>query len=292
MRSLPVDSALEQAAMEAVDEEPQAQDEPMSPAVSNVTQEPDVEQGSQLGPDMTAYGYDPTEEELQVTSLKMDRALLEEMEKLVKLAEEAGESFSRESTAWFQGTGRRTSIWPPDLWTMTTNSQDASEYWEIGLYRLTQTCAILIGIPNTEITKVMEGGMCDIIELYGSLLSQLGGHWRQRFLPKQHYGLKMWDKHLTPEQAMRAAVQCSASEHAQEWARRMGKGVDDAIHAQAAYTYSDVAGEQWKTCWNHGDRKVPVRILIMGSSVKLGHTTSAEGFKKVMLERLGFAAEK
>ena len=44
----------------------------MSPAVSNVTQEPDVEQGSQLDPDMTAYGYDPTEEEFQVTSLKMD----------------------------------------------------------------------------------------------------------------------------------------------------------------------------------------------------------------------------
>ncbi len=64
--------------MDAVNEELQAQDEPMSPAVSNVTQEPDVEQGSQLDPDMMAYGYDPTEEEFQVTSFKMDRALLEE----------------------------------------------------------------------------------------------------------------------------------------------------------------------------------------------------------------------
>jgi hypothetical protein len=102
----------------------------------------------------------------------------------------------------------------------------------------------------------------------------------------------MLDKHFTPEQAMRAAVQCSASEQVQEWARRMGKGVDDTIHAKAAYTYSDVAGEQWKTCLNHGDREVPVHILIMGLTVKLGHTTSAEGFRKIMLEKFGFAAEK
>ena len=100
----------------------------------------------------------------------MDRALLEEMERLVRLAREAGERFTRESTAWFQETGRRTSIWPPDLWMMTFNSQDTSGYWEIGLYRLPQTFALLIGLPNKEITKVMEGGIWDIIELYGSLL--------------------------------------------------------------------------------------------------------------------------
>ena len=63
----------------------------------------------------------------------------------------------------------------------------------------------------------------------------------------------------------------------------MGKCVDDAVHAKAAYTYSDVAGEPWKACWTHGDSKVPVRILIMGSSVKLGHTTSADGFRVIML---------
>ncbi len=55
---------------------PEAQDVPLSPASSNVTQVPDVEQGFQLDPDMTAYGYDPTEEELEVTSLKTDRAVL------------------------------------------------------------------------------------------------------------------------------------------------------------------------------------------------------------------------
>ena len=91
---------------------------------------------------------------------------------------------------------------------------------------------------------------------------------------------------------MRTVTQFSATEEFQEWVRRMGHDTDKIIHAKEAYGYSDVAGERWKDCWTHGDGKVPVRVLVMGTSVKLGHSASADEFRLIMLDKFGFAAEQ
>ena len=152
-------------------------DVPMSAASSNVTQDPNDEPCLRWGVDMDAYFYDPTEEEIQVNSIKMDRAFLQQIEELITKARETESKANRDATAWFKETGGRATLWPTELWKMTLNNPESSELgelWEISLHRLTQTLGLLLGIPNKELTEVLDGGVWSVIPLYGKLIEQLG----------------------------------------------------------------------------------------------------------------------
>ena len=83
----------------------------------------------------------------------------------------------------------------------------------------------------------------------------------------------------------------SASDGVEDWSSRMGKERDSSNHAHEAHSYQDVAGNFWSICWtHHGKGEVSVRVIIMGSSVKLGHAqTTSEEFKVIMLEKFGFS---
>ena len=105
--------------------------------------------------------------------------------------------------------------------------------------------------------------------------------------PEQHYGLKALDTNISPELANKAALTIEATAPWDDWKQRMGKAKDEEIHAKEAFTYADVAGSRWSHCWNHCP-KVPVRILIMGTSTKLGHSTTGNVFKGLMLNKFGF----
>ena len=58
----------------------------------------------------------------------------------------------------------------------------------------------------------------------------------------------------------------------------MGKAKDEEIHATEAFTYADVASTRWNHLWNHRT-KAPVRVLIMGSSLKFAHSTNGDKFR-------------
>ena len=74
---------------------------------------------------------------------------------------------------------------------------------------------------------MLDGGICEVCDFYGGLLAQLGGHWRFRFHPIPHYGLKTLDQYIPDELANKAALTEEASqpwvEWKKEWARRMTK---------------------------------------------------------------------
>ena len=88
--------------------------------------------------------------------------------------------------------------------------------------------------------------------------------------PEHHYGLKMPDTHASPELANKAALLADATSSWANWKEKMGKAKDEEIHATEAFTYADVASTRWNHLWNHHS-KVPVRVLIMGSSLKFAH---------------------
>ena len=39
------------------------------------------------------------------------------------------------------------------------------------------------------------------------------------------------------------------------------------------------------------NRKVPLRIIVMGKSIKLSYSATVEEFKKIMLDKFGFAED-
>jgi hypothetical protein len=87
--------------------------------------------------------------------------------------------------------------------------------------------------------------------------------------------------------ANKAALTIEATAPWDDWKQRTGKAKDEEIHAKEAFTYADVAGSRWSNCWNHCP-KVPVIILLLGTSTKLGHSTTGTVFKGLMLNKFGF----
>ena len=104
---------------------------------------------------------------------------------------------------------------------------------------------------------------------------------------EHHYGLKTLDTHASPELANKAALLADATSSWANWKEKMGKAKDEEIHATEAFTYADAASTRWDHLWNHHS-KVPVRVLIMGSSLKFAHSTNGDKFKVLMLEKFGF----
>jgi hypothetical protein len=98
---------------------------------------------------------------------------------------------------------------------------------------------------------------------------------------------KTLDTHASPELANKAALLADATSSWANWKEKMGKAKDEEIHATEAFTYADVASTRWNHLWNHHS-KVPVRVLIMGSSLKFAHSTNGDKFKVLMLEKFGF----
>jgi hypothetical protein len=262
-------------------------DAAMSVASSNVTQDPDVEPCSRLDPDMKYYGYNPTDEELLAQSLRIDQQIMDQLEELLRKAQEPKKTETREATICFQEMGRKSSIWPPDLWKMSTGDGFATGRWEIGVYRLVQCLGLLVGIPNKKLSGILNEGFWEICEFYAQLLAQLGGRWRMQLHPEQHYGLKALDTHASPEVANKAALLVDATASWTNWKEKMGKAKDEEIHATEAFTYADVASTRWNHLWNHRT-KAPVRVLIMGSSLKFAHSTNGDKFKGLMLDKFGF----
>ena len=105
--------------------------------------------------------------------------------------------------------------------------------------------------------------------------------------PEHHYGLKALDTHASTEMGNRAALVVDATSSWANWKERMGKAKDEEIHAKEACTYTDVASTRWNHLWSHS-AKVPVRVLIMGSSLKFAHSTNGDKFKVLMLDKFGF----
>ena len=130
-----------------MDEQAENANAAMSVASSNITQDPVVEPCSLLDPNMDYYCYSPTDEELLAQSLKLDQQIMNQLEELLRKAQEPRKTEIREATVWFQEVGRRSSIWPPDLWKMSSG-MDSPGIWEIGAYRLSQCLGLLMGIPT------------------------------------------------------------------------------------------------------------------------------------------------
>ena len=105
--------------------------------------------------------------------------------------------------------------------------------------------------------------------------------------PEHHYGLKALDTHASSELANKAALLVDATSSWADWKEKMGKAKDEEIHATESSTYADVASTRWNHLWNHHS-KVPVRVRIMGSSLKFAHSTNGDKFMVPMLEKCGF----
>ncbi len=199
-------------ALSLVEEETQQEQAsvPMSGVSSGVTQDPGVEPGSRLNPDMAHYGYDPTDEELLAEGIQRDQAIYEKLEELLRESQEPKRM--REATIWFQESGRKKSIFPPDLWKMSLCDETQKGSWEIGLYRITQCMGLIAGIPNKTLSMVLNKGFWEMVNLYGTLVNQVGGRWSLQVQPVHHYGLKALDAHAAPEAAQKAASLLEASE--------------------------------------------------------------------------------
>ena len=92
-----------------------------------------------------------------------------------------------------------------------------------------------------------------------------------RFLPMAHYGLKQLDQYLSTEVAAQRASEFEAGDIYNSWVRSMGKNTDHEFYRADAITYEDVAGPRWPELWMPASRPKPHRVLILGSSLQLGH---------------------
>ena len=81
---------------------------------------------------------------------------------------------------------------------------------------------------------------------------------------------------MTEEQAERIASDFSASIHYRSWAATMGKQADQETYLQEIVSYDDVAGKEWPELWKKAKRAVPLRIIIMGTSIKLSYSASVK----------------
>ncbi len=77
---------------------------------------------------------------------------------------------------------------------------------------MTQSLALMMGVPSKELTDFLDGGVWSVIELYDKLVAQLGGQHRKRLPPYQLFVLSLSDEHLNSDQKRITASQLSASE--------------------------------------------------------------------------------
>ena len=130
---------------------------------------------------------------------------------------------------------------------MSFNAEVHIGLWEVGLYRLTQFLVRFMGLSNSDLSNMLDGGICEVCDLYGGLVGQLGGHWRFRFQPIQHYGLKALDQYIPEELAKKAASTIDASIPWREWKESVGKIQDESIHAKEAFLLC-------RYCWQTVER--------------------------------------
>ena len=71
----------------------------------------------------------------------------------------------------------------------------------------------------------------------------------------------------------------------------MGKQTDQETYLQEIVSYGDVAGKGWPELWKKAKRAVPLRIIVMGTSMKLSYSATVKEFKKIMLDEFGFAED-
>ena len=127
-----------------------------------------------------------------------------------------------------------------------------------------------------------------MIETYGILTNQLGGQLDSRLHPKVHYGLKQINQHFSEEKALEVASRFEASAQYGKWVFSMEKHWDHRTHIREAANYEDVTGKNWVDFWKSTRRPAPIRIIIMGTSIKLAHDTTKVDFKRIMLEKFWF----
>ena len=188
-------------------------------------------------------------------------------------------------------TSNRATLWRTELWRTTLNNpeeDDTACRWEVALHRLSQLLGLLLDPSPEEFGQIISGNIWDMIETYGVLTNQLGGQLDSRLHPKVHYGLKQIDQHYSEGKALEVASGFEASEDYGKWVYSMGKQWDHKTHIQEAVNYEDVTGKNWVDFWKPARRSAPIRIIIMGTSIKLAHDTTSVEFKKIMLEMFGF----
>ncbi len=79
---------------------------------------------------------------------------------------------------------------------------------------------------------------------------------------------------------MEVASGFEASEEYGKW--------DHKTHIREAVNYEDVTGKNWVDLWKNIRRSAPIRIIVMGTSIKLAHDTTGVEFKEIILEMFGF----
>ena len=181
------------------------------------------------------------------------------------------------STEWFAESSNKVSVWRKELWMMTLRNPeegDSNSRWEVALYRTTQLISLLFDVSPKEVNQIISGDLWDMIETYDSMMGMLGGQLDNRFASKAHYGLKQVNQHMTEEQANEIASDFSASIHYRSWAATMGKQTDQETYLQEIVSYDDVAGKGWPELWKKAKRAVPLRIIVMGTSIKLSYSAS------------------
>ena len=103
-----------------------------------------------------------------------------------------------------------------------------------------------------------------MFETDDSMMGMLGGQLENRFASKAYYGLKQINQHMTEEKANKIATDFSASILYRSWATTMGKQTDHETYLQEIVSYDEVAGKEWPELWKKANRKVPLRIIVMG----------------------------